>query len=52
MVRATGRPHNEFCMACFNGEYPEPFDAGFDKLIMEKRRKNARLLEPVEDRLL
>ena len=52
MVRATGRPFNEFCMACFNGEYPVPFDANFDKLIMEKRRDNARLLEPASDRLL
>jgi len=52
MVRATERPFNEFCLACFNGQYPVPFDASFDKLIMEKRRENARLLEPEENRLL
>lgn len=52
MVKATGRPHNQFCMACFNGEYPVPFDASFDKLIMENRRHNARLLEPESNRLL
>jgi len=52
MVRATGRPLNEFCMACFNGDYPVPFDENFDKLIMEKRREKARLLEPTEPRLL
>ena len=51
MVRATGRPFNEFCMACFNGDYPVPFDASFDKLIMEKRRDNARLLD-AEPKLL
>lgn len=52
MVQATGRPFNEFCMACFNGDYPVPFDAGFDKLIMEKRRDNARLLDPDTNRLI
>ncbi|MFZ4776601.1 MAG: amidophosphoribosyltransferase, partial [Terrimicrobiaceae bacterium] len=52
MVRATGRPHGDFCMACFNGDYPVPFDSTFDKLIMEKRRENARLLEPDANRLL
>jgi len=52
MVRATGRGQNEFCMACFNGAYPVPFDAHFDKLIMEKRRENARLLEQKGNRLL
>jgi amidophosphoribosyltransferase len=52
MVRATGRESNEFCMACFNGEYPVPFDSKFDKLIMEKRRSQARLLEAPTARLL
>ncbi len=52
MVRATGRPTGEFCMACFNGDYPVPFDAAFSKHIMEKRRENARLLDPGEGRLL
>lgn len=52
MVRATGRTANEFCMACFNGEYPVPFDANFDKLIMENRKSNARLLDRKENRLL
>ena len=44
MVRATGLPENSFCMACFNGEYPVPYDAAFDKLVMERRRGQARLL--------
>ncbi len=52
MVRSTGKPANEFCMACFNGDYPVPFDEKFDKLIMEKRGAKARLLEPPSERLL
>lgn len=52
MVRATGKSQGEFCMACFNGDYPVPFDSKFDKLIMEKRREKAQLLEPHQDRLL
>jgi hypothetical protein len=39
-------------MACFNGDYPVPFDEKFDKLIMEKRGAKARLLEPPSERLL
>lgn len=45
MVRATGSPKNSYCLACFNGEYPVHVDPAFDKLIMEKRRSRARLLE-------
>jgi amidophosphoribosyltransferase len=44
MVRATGLAKNSFCMACFNGDYPIPFDAAFDKLIMERRKGSAQLL--------
>ena len=44
MVRATGLQKNSFCMACFNGEYPVPYDAAFDKLVMERRRGLAQLL--------
>ncbi|PAZ01580.1 MAG: amidophosphoribosyltransferase [Spartobacteria bacterium AMD-G5] len=51
MVRATGRPANEFCLACFNGDYPVPYDEKFDKLVMEQRRTKARLLEEPTDRL-
>jgi amidophosphoribosyltransferase len=52
MVRSTGQPANNFCMACFNGDYPVAFDDQFDKLIMEKRAVKARLLEPPSERLL
>lgn len=52
MVRATGRPKDDFCMACFNGEYPLPYDEKFDKLIMEKRSGRGRLVENAGPRLL
>ena len=44
MVKATRLPKESFCLACFTGEYPIPFDAAFDKLIMERRRENAHFL--------
>lgn len=44
MVRATGLKKESFCMACFNGDYPVPYDAAFDKLIMERRLGSAQLL--------
>jgi amidophosphoribosyltransferase len=52
MIKATGRPANTFCTACFTGDYPVPFDASFDKLVMEKRANRSRLLEKEEPRLL
>lgn len=44
MVRATGLPEKDFCLACFTGDYPIPFDPELDKFIMEKRRAHSRLL--------
>jgi len=44
MVRATGRPMNEFCLACFTGDYPLPVDPALDKFIMEKREARAKAL--------
>ncbi len=38
LVRATGLPQNSFCLACFNGQYPAPFDPALDKHIMERRQ--------------
>ncbi len=38
MVRATGQPADSFCMACYNGQYPVPYDPQMDKHIMERRR--------------
>ena len=38
MVKATGLPRENFCMACYDGDYPVPFDPALDKHIMEQRR--------------
>jgi len=49
MVRATGLPMNEFCLACFNGQYPVPIDRDLDKFIIERRSARSRALsEPAE----
>ncbi len=37
MVKATGRPKDAFCMACYDGKYPVPFNPALDKQIMENR---------------
>jgi amidophosphoribosyltransferase len=44
MVRATGLPINEFCLACFNGQYPVPIDRELDKFIVERRSTRSRAL--------
>ena len=42
---------NEFCLACFNGDYPVPTDPELDKFIIETRKARSRLLsEPVASR--
>jgi amidophosphoribosyltransferase len=38
MVKATGLPAESFCMACYDGNYPVPYDPLVDKHIMERRR--------------
>jgi amidophosphoribosyltransferase len=38
MIAATGRPAEGFCLACYTGDYPVPFDARADKLHMERRK--------------
>ncbi len=48
MVRATGRQVNEFCLACFTGNYPLPVDPALDKFIMEKREQRAKALAAEE----
>ncbi len=57
MVRATGHPSSKFCMACYTGDYPVPFDSNLHKLIMEKRRAyrqplTADVVEDPQQRLL
>ncbi len=48
MVRATGKPINDFCLACFTGNYPLPVDPELDKYIMEKREGRSRALAAEE----
>lgn len=38
MVKATGLPESSFCMACYDGHYPVPYDPVLDKTIIERRR--------------
>ena len=38
MVRSTGLPKENFCMACYDGKYPVPYDPLVDKHIIERRR--------------
>jgi amidophosphoribosyltransferase len=58
MVRATGLPKNSFCMACYDGNYPVPYDPQVDKHIMERRRSrveglsDALVKEEMQTRLL
>jgi len=58
MVKATGRPREAFCMACYDGNYPVPYDPLVDKHIMERRRARVESLgealakEELQPRLL
>jgi len=46
MVKATGLPRSAFCMACYDGQYPVPYDPSVDKHIIERRNGRAHgLLE-------
>ena len=47
MINATGLPANEFCTACYTGNYPSPVESEHDKFIMEQRRTRYR--SPVSD---
>jgi amidophosphoribosyltransferase len=44
LVKATGLPKSSFCMACFDGVYPVPYDPLMDKHIMERRRARVESL--------
>jgi amidophosphoribosyltransferase len=37
LVAATALPRNSFCMACYDGDYPVPYDPAVDKHIIERR---------------
>ena len=36
-MKATGLPANSFCMACYDGNYPVPFDPTVNKHTIERR---------------
>lgn len=42
MVKATGRPKDAFCMACYDGNYPVAFNPDLDKQIMENRKERTK----------
>jgi len=44
MVAATGQPAESFCMACYDGKYPVPYDPVLDKHIIERRKRLAQTL--------
>lgn len=44
MIRATGMSADSFCTACWDGEYPVPFDPSVNKHIMEQREKRVESL--------
>jgi amidophosphoribosyltransferase len=44
MVKATGLTKESFCMACYDGNYPVPYDPILDKHIIERRRRQAQTL--------
>jgi len=44
MVKATGLPAESFCMACYDGKYPVPYDPVLDKHIIERRRRQVQTL--------
>ena len=50
MVKATGLPKEGFCMACYDGNYPVPYDPVLDKHIIEHRRRHAQTLGEVMER--
>jgi amidophosphoribosyltransferase len=44
MVKATGKPADSYCMACYDGKYPVPYDPVLDKHIIERRKHQAQTL--------
>jgi amidophosphoribosyltransferase len=48
LVKATDLPGQAFCLACYNGDYPVPYDPLVDKHIMERRQRHETLGEALE----
>lgn len=44
MVKATNLPRDSFCMACYDGNYPVPYDPRLEKNVMERRRASVESL--------
>ena len=44
MIAATGLPKESFCLACWDGNYPVPYDPATDKEIIERRRSRVENL--------
>jgi len=44
MVKATGLDKTQFCMACYDGNYPVSYDPTLDKHIIERRNGRASTL--------
>ncbi len=38
LVHSTNQPKENFCMACYNGDYPVPYDPKIGKDIIERRK--------------
>lgn len=58
MVKATNLPKSNFCLACYDGDYPVKYDPLVDKHIMERRHSRGNGLgealrkEELQPRLL
>jgi amidophosphoribosyltransferase len=44
MITATGQPKTNFCLACWDGNYPVAYDPATDKEIIERRRSRVESL--------
>jgi amidophosphoribosyltransferase len=44
IVAATGLPKESFCLACWDGNYPVPYDPATDKEVIERRRSRVESL--------
>ena len=50
MVKSTGLPASHFCMACYDGDYPVPYNPILDKHIIERRRARVETLGEALDK--
>ena len=44
MLQATGLPEDSFCTACYDGDYPVPYDPAADKYLLERRQSATQRL--------